>query len=587
MPLDPALDAKLRANLDPRLRGGRGRSRDSRSPVTTRRVRHPRDHRGRRRARSRRSLDIAGDDVASLLYTSGTTGKPKGVMLTHANFTVARRGARAALPALGGRTASSASCRCTTRSSSPAVCSCRSRAARAWCTSDELNGRPPRRGARAGEGHGDGGRAGALAAPRAAHRAAGRGAGPAGASRSSTWAASSIGCSARSSAIDVGRVLFGPVHAALGGKLRWLISGGAALPKETQERFAGLGLPLAEGYGLTEAAPVLTVAKASTKAKAGQRRQADARGRGEDREPRRRRGGRGHRARARTSWPATPTTEATARAIDAEGWLHTGDLGKLDKHGRLVIVARLKDVVVAADGRERLPRRRRAAHRRGRRASPSSRSSGVRTRAGRAGRVPRGSATRTDDRRARERGARNERATTRCARRSTSCPRRSSPSIVHLYDAPLPRTATRKVKRDEVRAILDAQDGARPSAPSTAGSRAQCGSRSAAITGVSALATRDDAPGRPRLRLARADRAPRGARGARGARSTRGAPGVPHRGRGRGARRRRSRLAERAARARARVERPASGEPSCSRRRCRRPASASSASCRTSSTASS
>jgi long-chain acyl-CoA synthetase len=58
-------------------------------------------------------------------------------------------------------------------------------------------------------------------------------------------------------------VLFGPVHERLGGTLRYLISGGAALPKETAELFQGLGLPLAEGYGLTEAAPVLTVAKAS------------------------------------------------------------------------------------------------------------------------------------------------------------------------------------------------------------------------------------------------------------------------------------------------------------------------------------
>ena len=45
--------------------------------------------------------------------------------------------------------------------------------------------------------------------------------------------------------------------------------------------------------------------------------------------------------------------------IDATDWLHTGDLGQLDKKGRLQIVGRIKDVIVG-DGRERLPGRRRA-----------------------------------------------------------------------------------------------------------------------------------------------------------------------------------------------------------------------------------
>src|SRR5690606_38280378 len=53
--------------------------------------------------------------------------------------------------------------------------------------------------------------------------------------------------------IDTGRVLFGPVHEALGGHLRYLVSGGAALPESTHKLFSGLGLHLAEGYGLTEA----------------------------------------------------------------------------------------------------------------------------------------------------------------------------------------------------------------------------------------------------------------------------------------------------------------------------------------------
>ena len=51
--------------------------------------------------------------------------------------------------------------------------------------------------------------------------------------------------------------------------MKWLISGGAALPRETQELFFGLGLRLTEGYGLTEAAPVLTVARPGKRLEAG------------------------------------------------------------------------------------------------------------------------------------------------------------------------------------------------------------------------------------------------------------------------------------------------------------------------------
>src|SRR6185436_13175635 len=47
--------------------------------------------------------------------------------------------------------------------------------------------------------------------------------------------------------------------------------------------------------------------------------------------------------------------EATARVIDEGGWLHTGDLGRLDDKGRLIIVGRQKDVIVAANGENVYP----------------------------------------------------------------------------------------------------------------------------------------------------------------------------------------------------------------------------------------
>src|SRR5262249_33526605 len=136
---------------------------------------------------------------------------------------------------------------------------------------------------------------------------------------------------------------------------RFLISGGAALPKGTAELFTGIGLPLAEGYGLTEAAPVLSVAKASMSQKPGnvgkpipgveiKISNPDDRGVGEvlARGP-----------NVMVGYADNP--EATAQVIDEGGWLHTGDLGKIDDKGRLTIVGRQKDVIVSANGENVYP----------------------------------------------------------------------------------------------------------------------------------------------------------------------------------------------------------------------------------------
>ena len=79
---------------------------------------------------------------------------------------------------------------------------------------------------------------------------------------------------------NVGKLLFWPIHNRFGGKLRLLVSGGSALPEEVQRAFHELGFDLTEGYGLTEAAPVLSVTVPENKLRAGQRRAA-APGRGD------------------------------------------------------------------------------------------------------------------------------------------------------------------------------------------------------------------------------------------------------------------------------------------------------------------
>jgi acyl-CoA synthetase (AMP-forming)/AMP-acid ligase II len=156
----------------------------------------------------------------------------------------------------------------------------------------------------------------------------------------------------KTTGIDLGKVLFGAVHAGLGGNIKYLISGGAALPKETQKLFAGLGFKLTEGYGLTEAAPVLTVAKPGSPA--GQVGKPipgvtikiadpDEHGVGEV------------LAKGPNVMAGYTDEAATKEVLDADGFLHTGDLGKLDRSGRLVIVGRVKDVIVTATGENVYP----------------------------------------------------------------------------------------------------------------------------------------------------------------------------------------------------------------------------------------
>jgi long-chain acyl-CoA synthetase len=260
------------------------------------------------------------------------------------------------------------------------------------------------------------------------------------------WLAANVG-------LDVGRVLFGAVHQKMGGKVRWLISGGASLPRETQERFAGLGLRLTEGYGLTEAAPVLTVARPDALVERGVGRPVpgvelriaspDDRGVGEV------------VARGPNVMIGYTDEKATRSAIDAEGWLHTGDLGRIDRKGRLEIVGRIKDAIISPTGENVHPE-------------------DVEQRLGEVPNVAELAVVGVDLRGAEriaclavpagengvDRPARNERARRALRKAIDELPFGQRPTIVHLYEAALPRTATRKVKREEVRAILKRMIGA-------------------------------------------------------------------------------------------------------------------------------
>jgi long-chain acyl-CoA synthetase len=154
--------------------------------------------------------------------------------------------------------------------------------------------------------------------------------------------------------VNAGPLMFSEVHRTMGGRIRYLISGGAALGEPALKAFEGLGFDLLEGYGLTEAAPVLTV-----------RRPGDRRGGGSVGKPltgvevqiiNPDKDGVGEVIargdNVMLGYLKDPhATEQTVR----KGWLHTGDLGRLDKDGRLTLVGRRKELIVTSSGKNVYP----------------------------------------------------------------------------------------------------------------------------------------------------------------------------------------------------------------------------------------
>jgi long-chain acyl-CoA synthetase len=133
------------------------------------------------------------------------------------------------------------------------------------------------------------------------------------------------------------------VRNALGGNIRACVSGGAGLPRDVEDYYAGQGIPILQGYGLTEASPIISMSTKTIH-------------------------------RAQTAGQPLPETqlrfaddgellvkgpqvmsgywrneEATANAFD-DGWLKTGDIAKLDDDGMLVITGRKKESIVLSTG---------------------------------------------------------------------------------------------------------------------------------------------------------------------------------------------------------------------------------------------
>jgi long-chain acyl-CoA synthetase len=144
------------------------------------------------------------------------------------------------------------------------------------------------------------------------------------------------------------RLVAAPVVAAFGGRIRLAISGGATLDPEIAGVFNALGLTVLQGYGLTETSPVVstntpgdnrpdTVGRPlpGIEVKLGESQELLVRG----------------PCVLRGYWR---DSDATRAAIDGEGWFHTGDQASFDSDGHITICGRLKDIIVLANG-EKVP----------------------------------------------------------------------------------------------------------------------------------------------------------------------------------------------------------------------------------------
>jgi long-chain acyl-CoA synthetase len=298
---------------------------------------------------------VRADDTATLIYTSGTTGRPKGCVLTHRNMLAEVRADVAAFPQLlrDGNSMLMFLPMAHVLARAIAVCCVYSRVTLGHTANiknlvaDLGTFRPTF----------------VLAVPRvfekvyntAKQKAHGEGKGKIFDAAENTAVAYSqaqdtggpgLGLRLRHLVFD--KLVYGKLRAALGGRCIAAVSGGAPLGERLAHFFRGIGVPVLEGYGLTEttAAAAVNVEGAFKVGTVGRPISGTSIRIAEDGEVLIK-----GDVVFREYWN-NPT--ATKEALE-DGWFHTGDLGSLDEDGFLRITGRKKEIIVTAGGKNVAP----------------------------------------------------------------------------------------------------------------------------------------------------------------------------------------------------------------------------------------
>ncbi|MGI9084496.1 MAG: AMP-dependent synthetase/ligase [Aeromicrobium sp.] len=305
---------------------------------------------GRRKA-------LGPDSLATLIYTSGTTGRPKGCQLTHGNFRGELSGAMDCLPEVFGREEAS------TLLFLPL----------AHVFARIIQVGAIRAGAKLGhtaditdlvDHLGEFEPTFILAVPRvfekvfntASSKAYADGRGKAfdravqtaiSYSRAQDSGKPGVALRTRHALFD--RLVYGKLRAALGGHTEWAISGGAPLGERLAHFYRGIGVPVLEGYGLTETTAALAVntpehQRIGSVGRPFPDTEVEVASDGELRF-------RG--PQVFTGYWKNP--DATAETLDADGWFSTGDLGDIDDDGFIRITGRKKEILVTAGGKNVAP----------------------------------------------------------------------------------------------------------------------------------------------------------------------------------------------------------------------------------------
>ncbi len=270
-----------------------------------------------------------------------------------------------------------------------------------------------------------------------------------------------------------GRLLFGKVHRRFGGALRRIVTGGAALEPGLGRSFELMGFEVAEGYGMTETAPVLTVnpwgagrlGSVGVPLPGVELELRPLASETDDEVPPGSRAGevwvRG--ANVMAGYYASP--EATSKVL-RDGWLNTGDVGHLDADGYLWLSGRTRDVIVTAAGKNVHPEEVEARYR----GLPGVDELAVVGLPEPRGRGERVSAVVVPSPGEGSEEERLEGIRAAIAARSAGVPSYQRIGGVELWRGELPKTTTFKVRRGRLRAaLLAGERGDRPAAGPRAG----------------------------------------------------------------------------------------------------------------------